>query len=454
MTRGHVDDSFEPGSRNRPRRRRLIVLGSTGSIGVNCLAVVAHLRDTNSCHFNVAGLAAGSNVPLLLEQARQFAVEHIAIADGAGQRVDSTAAKVFTGSDSALQLVEHVARSGDLVVGAMVGSAGIPAILAAIERGCDIALANKETLVAAGALVMPLARERNVNVLPIDSEHSAILQCLEGHIETSKRRNVKMKDEMGDGDFAVSTFRRFDVSGLRRIVITASGGPFRGWSRDRMERATVKDALNHPTWSMGPKVTIDSASLMNKALEIIEAHWLFGLPADKIEVIVHPQSLIHSFVEFVDGSVIAQLGPPDMRTPIQYALTWPERASGISRAMDWTNLKRMDFEPVDLDHFEAPLLAKRVIEAGGTSGAILNAANEAAVTAFLNHQIAFPRITELVREALDALPPTPVRNLNDVMQADEAAREFVNDRLDPGNPRNPRVQAVRSAGLAAAKTEP
>jgi 1-deoxy-D-xylulose-5-phosphate reductoisomerase len=453
MTRGHVDDSFEPGSRNRPRRRRLIVLGSTGSIGVNCLAVVAHLRDTNSCHFNVAGLAAGSNVPLLLEQARQFAVEHIAIADSAGQRVDSTAARVLTGSDSARQLVEHVARSGDLVVGAMVGSAGIPAILAAIERGCDIALANKETLVAAGALVMPLARERNVNVLPIDSEHSAILQCLEARtVNTSTSQQVSRKSSPDSVD--VLTCRLVDLSMVRRIVITASGGPFRGWSRDRMERATVKDALNHPTWSMGPKVTIDSASLMNKALEIIEAHWLFGLPADKIEVIVHPQSLIHSFVEFVDGSVIAQLGPPDMRTPIQYALTWPERASGISRAMDWTNLKRMDFEPVDLDHFEAPLLAKRVIEAGGTSGAILNAANEAAVTAFLNHQIAFPRITELVREALDALTATPARNLNDVMQADGAAREFVNDRLDPGNPRNPRVQAVRSAGLAAAKAEP
>jgi 1-deoxy-D-xylulose-5-phosphate reductoisomerase len=453
MTRGHVDDSFEPGSRNRPRRRRLIVLGSTGSIGVNCLAVVAHLRDTNSCHFNVAGLAAGSNVPLLLEQARQFAVEHIAIADSAGQRVDSTAARVLTGSDSARQLVEHVARSGDLVVGAMVGSAGIPAILAAIERGCDIALANKETLVAAGALVMPLARERNVNVLPIDSEHSAILQCLEARtVNTSTSQQVSRNSSPDSVD--VLTCRLVDLSMVRRIVITASGGPFRGWSRDRMERATVKDALNHPTWSMGPKVTIDSASLMNKALEIIEAHWLFGLPADKIEVIVHPQSLIHSFVEFVDGSVIAQLGPPDMRTPIQYALTWPERASGISRAMDWTNLKRMDFEPVDLDHFEAPLLAKRVIEAGGTSGAILNAANEAAVTAFLNHQIAFPRITELVREALDALTATPARNLNDVMQADGAAREFVNDRLDPGNPRNPRVQAVRSAGLAAAKAEP
>ena len=280
----------------------------------------------------------------------------------------------------------------------MVGSAGVPPTIAAIERGCDIALANKETLVAAGELVMPLVRKHGVNMLPVDSEHSAIFQCL---------------------------LAGRSIDEVKRLVITASGGPFRTWTKQQIRDAGVADALNHPTWNMGPKVTIDSASLMNKAAEVIEAHWLFDMPASRIEAIVHPQSLIHSFVEFIDGSVIAQMGPPDMKTPIQYALTWPHRASGCSDVMDWASLSRMDFEPVDHDRFGALRLAYRVIETGGTSGAIFNAANEAAVAAFLDGRIGFGQITDLVRDALDAIQPMPAASMDDVMQADAAAREFV-----------------------------
>ncbi|HRP62938.1 MAG TPA: 1-deoxy-D-xylulose-5-phosphate reductoisomerase, partial [Phycisphaerales bacterium] len=281
------------------------------------------------------------------------------------------------------------------------------ATMAAIERGCDIALANKETLVAAGALVMPLVRKKGINLLPVDSEHSALFQCLE-NVQTSGRC---VQDEVA------------------RIIITASGGPFRTWERERIENATVEQALNHPTWTMGRKVTIDSASLMNKALEVIEAHWLFDMPASKIDAIVHPQSIIHSFVEFIDGSILSQLGAPDMRTPIQYALTWPRRAVGKGNFLDWAALSKMDFEPVDHDRFGALKLAYQVIETGGTAGAIFNAANEAAVEAFLAKQIPFGRITSLVGDALHRLDPTPVRTLEDVFEADQQARRLVRESV-------------------------
>ncbi len=338
---------------------------------------------------------------MIAAQARRFGVEHVAVTDEASARTLKAASEsytVYTGPDAALQLVEAVARPGDLVLGAMVGSAGLPATLAAIERGCDIALANKETLVAAGELVMPLVRERGVHLLPVDSEHSAIFQCL------------------GAGRSG---------SEVSRLVLTASGGPFRTWPADRIEHATVEQALDHPTWSMGPKVTVDSASLMNKALEVIEAHWLFGMPPEKISVVVHPQSIIHSFVEFVDGSVVAQLSPPDMKGPIQYALSWPERLDGCAATMDWQTAGRLDFEPVDHDRFPALRLAWRVIETGGTAGAIFNAANEVAVAAFLERRISFGMITRLVERALDGVPHVPVTSLDDVHRADRASREMV-----------------------------
>jgi 1-deoxy-D-xylulose-5-phosphate reductoisomerase len=401
--RGRVDVIDEP-ARSHPRR--LIVLGSTGSIGTNTLAVVRHLNGLarvrgDALPFEVVGIAGNSNGRLLGEQAREFGVGLVAVADSAAE-VDSPRSTILRGTDAALELINRCARRGDLVMGAMVGAAGIPATLAAIERGCDIALANKETLVAAGAIVMDAIRRHAVELLPVDSEHNAIAQCL---------RSGRSMEE------------------VRRLVITASGGPFRTWSRDRVRQATVHDALKHPTWTMGPKVTIDSASMMNKALEVIEAHWLFGLPSSQVDAIVHPQSIVHSFVEFVDGSVIAQLSPPDMRTPIQYALTWPVRMEGCSKRTDWSTFSKLDFEQVDHDRFPAIRLAWRVVNEGASAGAILNATNEVAVAAFLRCEIPFPQIAELVEEALDSLPRRELRTLTDVLSADDEARTWTTERL-------------------------
>ena len=381
--------------------RRLTLLGSTGSIGTNALAVVEHLHARKLQNFEIVGLAAASNTAVIADQARRFGVKHLAVADEAAARTLNDASgsyTVYAGPDAALQLVEAVAAPGDMVLGAMVGSAGLPATLAAIERGCDIALANKETLVAAGELVMPLVRKHGVHLLPVDSEHSAIFQCL-GACRSTRE--------------------------VSRLVLTASGGPFRTWPADRVAHATVEQALDHPTWNMGPKVTVDSASLMNKALEVIEAHWLFDMPPNKIAVVVHPQSIIHSFVEFVDGSVVAQLSPPDMKSPIQYALSWPERLDGCAATMDWQTAGRLDFEPVDHDRFPALRLAWRVIETGGTAGAIFNAANEVAVVAFLEGRIPFGMITRFVERALDAVEHGPVTSLHDVHRADRASRDAV-----------------------------
>ncbi len=386
-----------------PSPRRLILLGSTGSIGTNALEVVEHLHQRQLMRFEVVGLAAATRSTVVAEQAKRFGVEHVAVADEAAAATLTGLGHVYAGPDAALQLIEAVAQPGDLVVGAMVGSAGLPATIAAIDKGCDIALANKETLVAAGVLVMPLVRNRGVHLLPVDSEHSAIFQCLQ---------TGRSNDEVA------------------RLVLTASGGPFRTWPADRVEQATVEEALDHPTWNMGPKVTVDSASLMNKALEVVEAHWLFEMPAEKISVVVHPQSIVHSFVEFVDGSVVAQLSPPDMKSPIQYALSWPQRLDGCARTMDWQTAGRLDFEPVDHDRFPALRLAWDVIEAGGTSGAILNAANEVAVAAFLDRRITFGMITRLVERAMNAVEAVPVRDLDDIHRADQAARAEVGRLVD------------------------
>jgi 1-deoxy-D-xylulose-5-phosphate reductoisomerase len=367
------------------------------SIGVNTLSVCGHLSD----ELEVIGLAAGRNAPVLVDQVRRFRPRAVAVAcHEAAQSLRSNvdAAHLYIGPDSALELVENV--DADILVAAIVGAAGLPATLAAIRKGMDIALANKETLVAAGELVMPLVREHGVHLLPVDSEHSAIFQCLQGQGPS-----------------------------IKRIVLTASGGPFRTAPLHAIRNATVEQALNHPTWNMGPKITIDSATMMNKALEIIEAHWLFGLRADQIQVIIHPQSIAHSFVEFTDNSVLAQLGPPDMKTPIQYALTWPHRRPGISHPMDWTQLSRLDFEQPNHERFPALALAYRAIEAGGTAGAILNAANEQAVAAFLGRRISFGQITQLVAQAMDAIPSTHIDSLATVQSADRAARQFVNQHV-------------------------
>jgi 1-deoxy-D-xylulose-5-phosphate reductoisomerase len=362
-------------------------------------------------------------VAQLIEQARAFNVPAVAIADPQQAAAVGKAlpgAQVFAGPDAALALVEAVDAT-DLSA-AIVGSAGLAATIAGVRKGMTVGLANKETLVAAGAIVTPLVRACGARLIPVDSEHSAVFQCLQGAGVGTDTGRRGLSDPEARGP-------KPEPRAIKRIVLTASGGPFRRADKATIDNATVDEALNHPTWKMGPKITIDSASMMNKALEIIEAHWLFDLPGDKIEVIIHPQSIIHSFVEFEDNSVLAQLGPPDMRTPIQYALTYPDRPAGCSRALDWPTLSRLDFEPPDHERFRSLKLAYDVIEAGGTAGAVFNAANEAAVAAFLERRIRFGRIVELVAEALSAIPPQPADGLQTVLEADRQARQFVNQLL-------------------------
>ncbi len=380
--------------------RRVIVLGSTGSIGTNAIEVIQHLAATTPVQCEVIALAAGSNAALLEQQARVLGVRHLAVADPRGASMLESAGSVRSGPTAAMQLLDDVARPGDLLIAAMVGFAGLETVLRGIELGCDVALANKETLVAAGELVTGLAKSKGVQIFPIDSEHSALAQCI----------------------------RAGRLTEIDRVVITASGGPFRTWTPERTHNATVTEALRHPTWRMGRKVTIDSATLMNKALEIIEAHWLFDLPSQRIEAIVHPQSIVHGFVEYCDGSVVAQLSPPDMKLPIQMAITWPDRFPGVAKRLDWTLMKSLEFEQIDHARFPAVHFARSVIQRGGTSGAILNAANEAAVHAFLEGHIAFGTIGSLVGEALDHFPDHPLETLADAQDADAKARHFIAQR--------------------------
>jgi len=395
----------------RQSTRRLIVLGSTGSVGTNTLSVIDHLNRTGAARIEVVGLAAGHNVKALIDQARRFGVQHVAIADHTQHKMlaDSLpGCTIFSGTDSAEKLVEEVEATD--CAAAIVGAAGLPSTLAAIRHGLTISLSNKETLVAAGELVRPMLEKHDAKLIPVDSEHSAIFQCLNSHPRTSPRHQIK------------------------RIVLTGSGGPFRTADKRAMHNATVEQALKHPTWSMGPKISIDSATLMNKALEVIEAHWLFDLPSEKIDLLIHPESIVHSFVEFADHSTLAQLGPPDMRTPIQYALTYPDRPGGCGDAMDWSRLSGLTFQPVDFDKFQAPRLGYDVIEAGGTSGAVLNAANEAAVKAFLERKIPFGRIVELAGEALSQVPIIHADSLQAVLDADKRGRDYVNTRINACDP--------------------
>ena len=374
--------------------KRIAVLGSTGSIGTNCLEVAAAMPE----RLSIDALSAHSNWNLLAEQAHQTRSRHVVVADPGLEQTVSRG--VFPGDCDLMfgaEALESIAAAPevDVVVSAIVGAAGLRGTWAAIEAGKTVALANKETLVVAGPLVTDLAQRRGATVIPVDSEHSAVFQSMQ-----SGRPNE-----------------------VRRIVLTASGGPFRTWSREQIEQATPEQALAHPTWTMGDKITIDSASMMNKALEIIEARWLFDLSADQIEVVVHPQSIVHSFVEFVDGSVIAQLSPPDMKLPIQYALTYPERLEGPSPRLDLTESLRLDFEPPDFDRFPSLLLGFEVAREGGTCGAVLNAANEAAVGRFLDGTLAFPDIARVCRAVLEAHHYDPSPTLAELLRLDEWARK-------------------------------
>ena len=368
--------------------KRVFILGSTGSIGCSAIEVIEHLRVRDGVDsWPVAGLAAGMNSKLLKKQAAALCVEAVSI------HADVSIGTSFQYS-TAEELIRKHAKSGDLVIAAIVGFAGIAPVLAAIECGCDIALANKEALVAAGHIVMRAVKEAGVKLLPVDSEHSAIFQSLLG----SPSKEVK------------------------KIVLTASGGSLRGMSQAEVASATVEQVLNHPTWNMGAKVTVDSASLMNKGLELIEAHWLFDVRASQLDAIIHPQSIVHGMVEFCDGSSIAQLSPPDMRLPIQYALTWPHRVAGFTAAIDWATVKSLEFEQIDRKVFPAISLAYEVIERGGTSGAILNASNEVVVDAFLQDGLPFGAMVAIVKEVIGTLQIVDNADLESVLFADKEAR--------------------------------
>ncbi len=375
--------------------KRVIILGSTGSIGRSALDVTQNL----SADVQIVGLAARTNWEPLAEQARDFVPQAVCIAEEQHfddlRKMCPRETHVIAGPEGLVELVTML--DADFVLAGIVGAAGLPATLAAVERGLDVGLANKESLVVAGALLMPLAEERGSTLIPVDSEHSAIFQALHaGH--------------------------RDDV---RRVHLTASGGPFRSWPLERIRAATLDDALNHPTWSMGPKITIDSATMMNKTLEIIEAHWLFNLPVDQIDVLIHPESVVHSMVEFNDGSLIAQLGTPDMKTPIQYALTYPRRVSGIADALDWSQARCLNFEPPDFERFPALRLGYEAAQNGGTAGAVLNAANEIAVERFRRGEIDFGQIVEFTELALTRYAHEEHPTLDALLEADAWARTEV-----------------------------
>ena len=379
--------------------KRIAILGSTGSIGCNALEVIEHLGEG----FSAVALSARSQTEKLLEQVRKHRPAAVAVGDDAGddccRAMEKLGAQVYRGPGG---IVEMVRRDDiDLVLAAIVGAAGLPAVFAAVQAGKQIALANKEALVVGGSLLIPEARKRNVTILPVDSEHSAVFQAM----QAGRREEI------------------------RRVILTASGGPFRTWSPQRISAATPVEALKHPTWRMGNKITIDSATMFNKGLELIEACWLFDFPPDKIEVLIHPESIIHSMVEFVDGSTIAQLSPPDMRTPIQYALTYPDRLSGSGRRMDWSESVTLRFEPPDPAKFPALAIAYDVAARGGTLGAVMNAANETAVEAFVAGKIHFGGICDLVSRTIRRHRLETHPTMDDLLEADRWARSTARELL-------------------------
>ncbi len=372
--------------------KKVVLLGSTGSIGTSTVKVAEDLPD----RIRLVGLAAGNNAELLLEQARKHRPDAISInhpekARDLGKFLGA-ATQVYSGDEGLIKLATLPAA--DIVFIAIVGTAGLKPALAAIRAGKDIAVASKEILVMAGEIVMSEARKHNVRVLAVDSEHSAIFQCLDGKPSSS----------------------------VRKLWLTASGGPFRNTPKEEFPNITVERALKHPSWVMGKKITIDSATLFNKGLEMIEARWLFDIGIERVGVLVHPQSIVHSMVEFVDGALLAQLSTPDMCLPIQYALTYPDRAPSERVQTDFARLGKLTFEEPDAERFPALKLARRAGEVGGTLPAVLNAANEVAVEAFVNRKINFPQITETVRRTMDAHKVVEHPTLEQILEADAWAR--------------------------------
>jgi 1-deoxy-D-xylulose-5-phosphate reductoisomerase len=381
-------------------KRGLSILGSTGSVGCNVLRIV----DAFPERFEVVGLAAGANVDRLAEQVARYRPRVVSVASEEAraqlaQRTDVSGLRLGVGAEGAVAVATHAEAT--MVVAAAVGAVGLVPTYRALEAGKDVALANKETLVMAGELMVTKAKATGARLLPIDSEHCALHQCLDG------RRPEEVK----------------------RLVLTASGGPFRNRPRESFRDVTPGEALQHPTWNMGRKITIDSATLMNKGLEVIEARWLFGVDADRIEVLVHPQSVVHSMVEFVDGTVLAQLGVTDMRMPIQYALSYPDKWPAAIPGIDFRRGLHLDFEVPDHDRFPCLSLAYQALAGGGALPTVLNAANEEAVSAFLDRRVAFPAIPEAIQEVMEEPGPRLVRELDDILTADAWARERTREAL-------------------------
>lgn len=374
--------------------REISILGSTGSIGTQTLEVIENLGD-----IKVAGISGNQNIELLENQARKFQPRFVAVmnetqAERLRNRLVGTNSRVLSGMEGLIEVA--TIDTVDTVVTSVVGNVGLKPTFEAIEAGKNIALANKETLVSAGQLVMDLAKKKRVSIFPVDSEHSAIFQSLQGN----------------------------DENPIHRILLTASGGPFRGKKKSDLLHITAADALKHPNWSMGKKITIDSATLMNKGLEVMEAKWLFGVSTDQIEVLVHPQSIVHSAVEYEDGAIIAQMGEPDMKVPIQYALTYPKRIKSPFPKVDFAQRNKLTFEKPDLQTFPCLALAYHALEVGGTLPAVLNGANEIAVEKFLNGKITFLQISELIEQTMNAYTVKYEFTLEDLLDADAWARSY------------------------------
>ncbi|MCI9533692.1 MAG: 1-deoxy-D-xylulose-5-phosphate reductoisomerase [Lachnospiraceae bacterium] len=378
--------------------KKIAILGSTGSIGTQTLEVVEQNRD-----LQVTALAAGSNVRLMEQQIRRFSPALACMGDEEKARELRTLTKdlnvrITSGMEGLLEVAAE--PQSEILVTAIVGMIGIRPAIAAIEAGKDIALANKETLVTAGHLIMPLAKEKNVKILPVDSEHSAIFQCMNGE----------------------------EKRAVHKILLTASGGPFRGWSKEQLSNVQPEDALKHPNWSMGKKITIDSSTMVNKGLEVMEAKWLFGVDLDQIQVVVQPQSVIHSMVEFEDGAVMAQLGTPDMKLPIQYALYYPERRFLPGKRLDFAKLGKISFEEPDLLVFRGLSLAYQAGREGGSIPTVYNAANEYAVAKFLGRKISYPAIIEMIESAMESHHRIMQPKVEEILAAEQETYEFLESR--------------------------
>jgi 1-deoxy-D-xylulose-5-phosphate reductoisomerase len=392
------------------KRKRVVILGATGSIGESGLKVARDIPE----RMEIVGLAANSNAEKLAATANETRAPAVCLVDetkiDALNRALEYKPRIFSG-DAGLREIACL-TDADIVLVAIVGTGGLRPALAAIEAGKDLAVASKEILVMAGEIVMRAARENGVHVLPVDSEHNAIFQCLEGKRATRNAQRSTLNAE----SFTL------DVSDVRRILLTASGGPFRETPRKDFDSITPEQALKHPTWNMGPKITIDSATLFNKGLEMIEAHWLFDVEIKRVEVVIHPQSIVHSMVEFTDGSTLAQLSYSDMCFPIQYAVTWPDRVPNTLPPLDFSKLSKLEFFTPRYEDFPALNLARRASETGGTLPAVMNAANEIAVAAFLDRQVRFQEIWDVVEEVMNRHAAIAHPNLDAILQADQWAR--------------------------------